>query len=103
MLAGLDSWQDCDSGFNCSRQNIDDHSKAAFIVEQTSTLLLASTPTGSGSAGPMTPVAPAMFVLHKFRGISDVYTEAGTLAYTAESITPTNPAALPSTATNSTC
>jgi hypothetical protein len=41
MLAGLDSWQDCDSGFNGSRQNaIDDHSNAAFIEE-------GATPSGS--------------------------------------------------------
>ena len=52
MLAGPDSWQDCDSGFNCSRQNIDDHSKAAFIAERTSTLLLASTPTGPTARDP---------------------------------------------------
>jgi hypothetical protein len=48
MLAGPDSWQDCDSGFDCSRQNaIDDHSKAAFIE-------VAATPSGN-EAGRETP------------------------------------------------
>lgn len=48
MLAALDSWQDCDSGFNGSRQNeIDDHSNAAFIE-------VAATPSGN-EAGRETP------------------------------------------------
>jgi hypothetical protein len=41
MLVALDSWQDCDSGSNGSRQNaIDAHSNAAFIE-------VAATPSGN--------------------------------------------------------
>jgi hypothetical protein len=46
MLAGLDSWQDCGSGFNGSRQNaIDDHSNAALIE-------VAATPSDNSHINP---------------------------------------------------